>query len=221
MFLSDNIIKAKDVKVIKGTSGDTHRNSAKVIRTWAAPARPLPAAGERSSDKNKDLLDKLKKEMYEKGFADGLKSKEKEISAALGAISAALAKITKLKEDFYSGVEEKMLDLVFAVAGKVINMEISTNREVVLAILREAIAKVTEVNSLKIIMNPDDLSFISERKQDIFRGNSLLENAIFEGNPNVQRGGVLLETDNFEIDARLDHRYDIIKKALTGNQGNS
>jgi flagellar assembly protein FliH len=214
MSLSDNIIKAKNVKITKGKIGDSPRGSATEGRGKAAANKPPFPGSDKGRVDYSQIVDKVKKESYEKGFAQGLESRKKEMAAALKAISLTLAEIKRLKKDFYADIEDRMLDLVFSVTRKVINMEVSTNREVVLSVLREAVKKISDVNGIKILLNPDDLSFIMEMKQDLFRENSLFKDAVFAGSSTVERGGFLLETDNFELDARLEQRFAIVEEAF-------
>jgi flagellar assembly protein FliH len=212
--LSDNIIKAKDIRVVKIEPGAPRKTGLNTATGGMADKQWPPSDGEKERMDSPQLIDKVKKEAYEKGFAEGVGFKKKEMEAALHAISVVLSEVKQLKKDFYAGIEDEMLKLALSVARKVINMEISSNRQVVLAVLNKATRKISEANGLKIFLNPDDLSFIMGMKEELFRENTLLRDAVFESSPGVERGGVLLETDKYEVDARLDEQFKIIKGAL-------
>jgi flagellar assembly protein FliH len=112
-----------------------------------------------------------------------------------------------------------MLGLACSIAEKVIHTEVSTNNEIVLAVLRDAVKNVVDRDGIKIRLNPDDLRFITEMNPDFLQGISGLKNMTFEGDAGIQRGGVILETISGEVDARLEQQLTEIKKTFKKNLG--
>lgn len=213
---SNAIIKAENVKLLR-----SHATSA-----------PLPdgkntGSGKEAGSEGKETTfqndeqskwlqasSALKKESYEKGFTEGLEFRKKEFIAAIAAMNSAVTELQTLKKRHYAENENEILDLVLAVARKVIHTEAAINRNVALEILREAVKNINDEGGLRVHLHPDDLRFIMEMKKELLKENEIFNNAVFESDPGLERGGVLLETEHLEVDARLDHQFEKIKEAF-------
>ncbi|MCK9362247.1 MAG: flagellar assembly protein FliH [Syntrophales bacterium] len=213
---SDTVIKAKNVKLLKGRP-----NSAALT----SENREDRQSGSRSSqsglkslgpeqEKWVKIIDTVKKEAYEKGFAEGEKLRKKELLDAVVAMSAAVKEIGTLKKKFYEENEKDVLQLALAVARKVIHTEVSASSDVVLSVLKDAVKEIANEKGLKVRLNPDDLRVIMELKNDLFQENAAFKNAVFEGDAGIKRGGVALETEHLEVDARLEKQLDKIKESF-------
>jgi flagellar assembly protein FliH len=212
---SDTIIKAKNVKLLREHPDPVSLIAEKTAGKGNAPlSRPGVTGAEQEQGKLRKLISSVKKETYEKGFAEGMEFRKQELLASVAAMAAAVAEIKTLKKQFYAENEKEVLELALAVAQKVIHTEVRTSREVVLAVLRDAVKKVADENGLKVRLNPEDLRFIMEMKQDLLQENVVFKNAVFEGDAGIKRGGVVLGTDHLEVDARLEQQFDKIKEAL-------
>lgn len=216
--MSDKIIKATQVKLV----GNPAERPVPQHR-----AQPVPAGGRvsgqgaegaaRSGDRHgatDHLLDQAKKEAYEKGLADGRALRHKEFVQLLGTMTEATRQAGELKKRLYQEAEGQILQLAIAVAEKVIHTEVGTNRNIVLDVLRAAAKNVVDHDNIKIRLNPGDLGYLVEMKQELSQEVGWLKDAAFEGDPSIKPGGVLLETTSGEIDARLDQQLAEIQKSF-------
>jgi len=220
MHLSDKVIKAKNVTMVEdpilpsgqllsninGMKSDDLHQKASVLFSKGGEKRKL-----------EERIAGTKKEAYEKGFSEGMESREKEFLAALNTMAEVTREISEFKKNFYSEVEEQMLGLACSIAEKVIHTEVSTNKNIVLAVLREAVKNVVDQDGMKIRLNPDDLRFITEMKPDFLQGINGVKNTTFEEDASIKRGGVILETISGEVDARLEQQLIEIKKSFKRN----
>jgi flagellar assembly protein FliH len=215
--LSDKIIKAQNVKFMEKPAG-THvqyLGSKGGLRESGVPQKGsdlLLHAGE--PERLSQEIANVKKEAYEKGFTNGIESRKKEIVQILKAMTQVTREVVELKKRLYAEAEEQMLHLVFSIAEKVIHTEVSTNKKIVLEVLREAAKNVVDRDSIKIHLNPEDLRFIAEIKPDLFQEFNWLKSAVFEEDASIKPGGVLLETLSGEVDARLEQQLEEIKSAF-------
>ncbi|MCK5514895.1 MAG: hypothetical protein KAJ00_10380, partial [Deltaproteobacteria bacterium] len=73
--------------------------------------------------------DSLEKEAYEKGFAQGEKAGmelgEKRFDSILKGFTETLEGVRKIKEEAYCNSEQEMMELVLAIARKIIQKEVS------------------------------------------------------------------------------------------------
>jgi flagellar assembly protein FliH len=217
--LSNKVIKAIDVKLIEGPgpvgaqgpSVGTQRELRKSGLTRKSGEFP---SHERGVGNLADVVAKAKREAYEKGFSEGAESRKREITQALSAMVAATRETSELKKKLYEEAEGQMLQLIFSIVEKVIHMEVSTNKGVVLEVLRQATKNVVSRDSMKIHMNPADHRFIMELKPELLQEMNWLKNAIFEEDSSIKPGGVILETKSGEVDARLEQQLKEIKSSF-------
>lgn len=213
---SNAIIKAENVKLMRQNSPSAPppdvRNNAGRQGGGSVGNEAISRNDEQS--KWLKITSTIKKESYEKGFAEGLEFRKKEFLAVVAAMTAAVTEIRTLKKKHYAEKENEMLDLVLAVARKVIHTETTINKNVALEILRETVKNINDEGVLKVHLHPEDLRFIMEMKNELLKENEIFKNAVFESDAGLERGGVLLETEHLEVDARLDHQFEKIKEAF-------
>jgi flagellar assembly protein FliH len=215
--LSDKVIKAKNVKLMGNPSGTPgqYRSSNVGLRESGAPPKGselLSHTGEQG--RLSAEIANVKKEAYDKGFSAGIESRKKEIAQILKTMAEAIREAATLKKRLYSEAEEQMLRLVFSIAEKVIHTEVSTNKKIVLEVLREAAKSVVDRDGITIHLNPEDLRFIMELKTELIKENSWLKDAAFEEDASIKPGGVLLETLSGEVDARMEQQFKEIKSSF-------
>ncbi len=216
MPLSDSVIKARDVRLLRESHDHSVANLDSGRNGRNDDSSRLAAIALLQQEKEHLLksIDTAKQEAYEKGFQEGLEHKRQDLLSAISAISAAVEEVTTFKQRFYDENEQDVLDLVLAVAEKVIHTELTVNRSIALAILKDSVKKVAEEDGLRIRLNPEDFEFVMEMKKHLAPENNVFKKAVFESDSSVRRGGVLLETEHLEVDARLEQQFEKVKESL-------
>ena len=107
-----------------------------------------------------------------------------------------------------------MVELALAIAQKVICREIATDKETVLCVAKEALAKVDDPGKIKIKMSPSDLQFFSETRYQLSNLISDIDNVTFEAEESIQSGGCVIETDLGEIDARIERQLQAVEESF-------
>ncbi len=159
-------------------------------------------------------LSRVSDESYRKGFSEGVEFQKKEISSVLDALSAMTATIPLIKKDIMAKTEEQIVKLAFAVAEKVINHEVATNKEVILGVLKGVSKNISVTEGIKIRLNPEDFHYIMEMKKDYLQSIEGVRNAVFEEDVSIKRGGAVVETMLGEVDARLESQLKEIRDAM-------
>jgi flagellar assembly protein FliH len=210
MRLSDKVIKAKDVKL----AGKPLLPPTYFIRGQSrGKDGELINPGAEQQEENQRIAE-VRKEAYEQGFSEGLLFQKNECLHTMKTLFSLINDVGGLKKKFYEETEEQMLDLVFSVAGKVIHTEVNTNRNIVLAVLREAIKKIVDRDGMKIRLHPNDFRLMMDMKPDFLKEMNGVKNVVFEEDAGINQGGAVLETLSGEVDARLEHQLQEIKMAL-------
>jgi len=167
-------------------------------------------------NKNSDSGNRFDAQSYQEGFDEGmdkgLKEGEKtgcertaqKLAPVLDSLRQALLQLQTLRQDTYQRIEKEVVELALAIARKVICREIAVDKEVVVCVAREALAKVEDPGRITLKLNPSDLQFIHETKYQLSDIIGNIDNITLEPEDSIQSGGCVVETDLGQIDARID-----------------
>jgi flagellar biosynthesis/type III secretory pathway protein FliH len=149
--------------------------------------------------------DEREEQAYRKGFAEGkaqglndgqetgFELGTKKIEPLISAIKEALIQLNAIREETYLQLEKEVVELAIAIAQKVICREIATDKETVVCVAKEALAK---------DLIPD------------------VNNVTFEAEENIQSGGCIIETELGEIDARIEKQLQAVKESFLSTMEN-
>jgi len=201
MHSYSRIIKAKDVKMPEQPASKT---------------RPP----EEIRKETEERIKIAEKDTYDRGFSEGLREgidrEKKQLSLVAGSVANLIRELKKMKKDFQENSEKEIMDLVFLIAGKVIHKEVSTGREVILSVLRDAMKNMQEREGVRIRLNPVDYSHIKEVKPDFLES---FNNILIEKDEGIGQGGAMIETYSEIVDARLDQQLNKIMETLRDEHG--
>jgi flagellar assembly protein FliH len=193
------------------------------VKFCPAPGDASPSAGGLDPGRVKDAFAKkiriAEQEFYEKGLSDGIRKgrdlEKRETLQTMQAMSKIVKEMSALKKSTLENLEGEILQLALAVAEKVVHLEVSTNREVIRGVLREALRNISDRENMKIRVHPQDFRFMMEVKSDFLQSFDGVRNVTFAEDDSIQRGGAIIETACGEVDARLDQQCNEIKTAMT------
>jgi len=171
--------------------------------------------GSEIKETEKQIEERIKiaaKQAYEKGFSEGMikgvEQEKRELSLAAESIAKLVRELKMLKEEFLKSAEKGIIDLAFSIAGRVIHKEVSTGREVVLSVLKDAMKNMSERDGVVIRLNPGDYCYIIEAKPD-FLDN--FGDILIVKDEKIDQGAAVIETHWGTVDARLDQQLDKIR----------
>ena len=168
----------------------------------------------------------LNEQAYQRGFADGRKKGmidgentwhaqgEKKIKPLLISLQEVLLQLNNIRKETYRKIEKEVVELALAIARQVICQEITIDREIVVCVAREALAKVEDPGRIKIKMSPSDLQFIKETRSQLSNLIENIDNVTLEAAENIQSGGCIIETDLGEIDARIEKQLQAVEESF-------
>jgi flagellar assembly protein FliH len=210
------VIKSEEVKFLQTPGGFASSLSCDL-------GDPSLISGGFSMGRIKDALTKkiqlAEQESYKNGLSDGVrKGRELQLTEAqqtLQAMASVVKETSKLKKSILDNAEQQIVQLSMAIAERVIHLEVTTNREVIRGVLKEAIKNISDRENMKIRVHPQDLHYMLEIKSDFLHGFDGVKNIVFEEDEAILRGGAIIETLCGEVDARLDQQYNEIKTLMT------
>lgn len=160
----------------------------------------------------------LEQEAYEKGFAqgekDGLDLGEKKAVKVIENLENLFNEISRLKGNMVTRYEKEILELIFAIAGKVIHRQIGFDETVVKETVTKALYLATDKSKIVLKVSPQDFEYIESVRPEFFTQYSELKSLTVTHDPSITRGGCLLETPYGDVDARVETQLEKICQCL-------
>jgi flagellar assembly protein FliH len=167
-------------------------------------------------------IEEAKKQGYEQGFSEGFKKgseiQKDEVLAITNALHAIMEEVSLFKEKTIETSEKQILDLCFSIAEKIINQEISSDKNVILSVLKAAFRNIADRENIKVRLNPQDYQYMVEIKNEFISSMDGLRNVFFEEDGSIARGGAIIETSSGEVDARISEQLHEVKAGITNLQ---
>ena len=166
----------------------------------------------------KENIASIEQEAYEEGFVqgekDGFELGEKKALKVIENIENLFNEITDLKNDILKQYEKEILELIFAVAEKVVHHEVKLDDTVVKSAIFAALELAVEKSKVVFNVNPDDYDYVEKLRPELFNQNKELKSIVVTSNPAVTRGGCFLETPYGNIDATIESMLEKISHCL-------
>ncbi len=156
----------------------------------------------------------IREKAQQEGFSAGLD----QASQVLDELREVIATHMQLREQALDSVVQEIAGLAMEVAARIIKTEVSCDDTLVLSIVRDTIQKSGQrtghssgrgVKSILVKVNPDDVSTVKAAiKSDSIP--SMNAELIVMGEPTVDLGSCIIETDSGLIDASFTTQLDIL-----------
>ncbi len=170
--------------------------------------------GELNSD-----IKNVKRDAYNKGLEDGLNKGRlltlKEIGTEIKILKGLIEGTERLKDELYRKIENDVVEISVMIAKKIIGDIAEEDRDIVVNIAKEAIKRASDREVLRIRVAPVDYDALNKKRSELLQCIDGIKSLIFEADESVQPGGCLIETNQGEIDARIESQIKVIKGALT------
>jgi flagellar biosynthesis/type III secretory pathway protein FliH len=204
--------------------------STPAIAAWTLDELPLYGGEvlggrERAADQGVDdaaaerALQASLDEAYARGYSDGegaaRASSRAELQSAIAALRQALAAVAEGTDRWVDNAEEHICALAIGVAQQIIEREIATDVELVVELVRRALAEIPAEQPVAVRVNPVDLALLSEAEPDA-PGAVTRRDLSWIGDPRIARGGCLVEGRDRVIDGRVDTALERLYRRLAG-----
>ena len=220
--MSDKVIKSENIDMVNSALGKKRefvRFYSKEKDHVGISGGKNGRAGNNSIQAELSRFEKAETEAYANGFTEGRKAgaedERRKLSEAMEALTNSMRELDRLKNGCLEGNQEKILNLVFSVTEKVINREISTNRDIVHGVLKSAIKQVLDKEGIIVRLHPEDYRYMMETNPGIIDGFDDIRSMSIVEDSTIRRGGVVIDTSSGEVDARLDQQLHEVRKAIS------
>jgi flagellar assembly protein FliH len=164
-------------------------------------------------------LEELQKQAYDEahaeGFAAGLAAGEAELNLRVQRLDALLASLARPCELLDESGEKSLVDLGVMIARQLFRRELRIDRSHVIGVVREAISLLPgSSRDVTVKLHPEDMALVSEL---LARPEGQRAWAIAE-DPLIDRGGCKVVTENSQIDAQVETRFEAVVTAIVGDE---
>ncbi len=174
----------------------------------------------RNEDPERYDPEAIRKKKYEEAYKAGEKAGFEAGLAKAGGVLQRLEILThaleQSREERYTRLEEEILDLIFRIAEKVIHCEVRKDVAARTAIVVAGLRKFKGHEKIRIRISSPDLEAVQEALPTLCAMNGITGEVILQEDPGISEGGCILETDQCEVDARIEKGLQVIEEALKG-----
>ncbi|HEY9187076.1 MAG TPA: FliH/SctL family protein [Ignavibacteria bacterium] len=165
------------------------------------------------------------KQEYDKGFHEGRKSAlmqleteyKKRITPTINQLTNLIDSIKQEFDEYKKNLDRYIISLSIAIAEKIIKREVKIDSDIVIMQIKEAISKIIGVDSITIVINPNDEENLRKFKDEITNKFDNLKEINIQTNELIEQGSCKIESQLGNVDARFESQLKIIEEALLNN----
>lgn len=161
----------------------------------------------------------IEREAFSKGYAQGeragMDAAATRADAMLRRLAQTIEELGALRSEMIHRTERQAVQLVLAIAERIVQREVTLDRTLLLAIARVALDRLGECGSATIRLHPDDFQAIGVKP-------SIVDAAVqVVADPAVSRGGCHVESDFGFMDASPESQFRELARALLSDADQS
>lgn len=166
----------------------------------------------------KGEVNQREKTAYQKGFHqgrdEGIRMGQEEIRPYIQVFQTIVKEWEERKETLFKENEVVIVQLAFEIAKKVVHQEISTNPDLILYVVREALKKVDKEGHLIIKLNTEDVAVLERGMKTHLPELKQFTDIQLVPEKSIERGGCILESESGIINAELNVQLQKIEDSL-------
>jgi flagellar assembly protein FliH len=155
-------------------------------------------------------LERLEQQAKREGYQAGLEKAEN----VLRRLEGLIVGLEKTRAELYGKLEQEILDLIFRIAEKVIHAEIQSDNSARTSILGAGLRKLKDSEKIVVRVSPADFAVIQEVLPGLKEQNGMVGQVTLQEDPQVSEGGCVLESEQCEVDGRIETTLQAIEEAL-------
>ncbi len=150
---------------------------------------------------------------FNQGIADGRAAAQAEMDEMLATMRGLIEMARVERHKIIQSAEPEIVRLSVAIAERVLNGHIAQQPETVLDMVRSAITRLVNRETVTVRVNPADIEIMREHREHLMTMNDIDNMRLIE-DQRVDRGGVLIETDAGTIDAKVSTQMREVRRLL-------
>jgi flagellar assembly protein FliH len=155
---------------------------------------------------------------YEKGRAAAIEKMQGEYAVKTNELqkrfNAFCAGVETAKRSMFINAHSILLELCFELVKKIIQTEVSANPDIILSVVKKALAYIDDKDRLVIRVAKDDMETVSGHKDFWLPIGERLESISIEPDERLERGGCIIESNSGAADARLGVQMNDLRELV-------
>jgi len=185
-------------------------------QTLTGIPEPRPAARPAQQDLEERAAT-IERDAFVKGYAEGersgMEAAATRTDAMLRRLAQTIDELVGLRAEIVRKSERQTVQLVLAIAERVVQREITLDRSLLIGMARAALDRLGEHGSATIRLNPADLAAIGDTVDVHGMGVQV------SADPVVSRGGCLVQSDFGFMDVSPDAQFRELARQLLADEG--
>jgi flagellar assembly protein FliH len=198
------------------TTSLSNQSTPGAAEKWDAPSfGGVADGGYLTASHLEDLQKQAYEEAHAEGYADGIAAGEAELNLRVRRLDELLTSLAKPYELLDETVEKGLVDLAITIAKQLFRRELRADPSHVIGVVREAISLLPgSSRDVTVKLHPEDMALVGEL---LARPEGQRAWAIAE-DPLIDRGGCKVVTQNSQIDAQVEKRFESVVTAIVGDE---
>ncbi len=167
-----------------------------------------------TEDKKEEIIKKAYKEGFDKGHQDSFDSYKPILEKTLAKLEQIISQAINKRNEIIESSEKQLSDISITIAKKIIKSISESDQSIIIRNVTESIRKIKGKTRITIRVNINDLELITHHKDEFYQMLNNIEQVNILEDPNIERGGCVIETDFGEIDARISSQFNKIESAI-------
>lgn len=142
------------------------------------------------------------------------KGREQGRQEVLAQAQEVIAKAALQRDQMFVDARVEILQLALRVAERIIGRDLERQPETIVEICATAIEATRQNKAMVLRLNPVDAKVLRERQKDLFERVGQVVAIAFKEDPEVGRGGVIIQTDGGTTDAQLSTQIEMLRQVL-------
>lgn len=184
--------------------GDAARRAAEILERAREQARAvhLQAAAEGRA------------QGYAEGLERGRAEARREAAGILEAAGNLARCIAQRERAIVEQAERDVVDLALTAAERIVRKRVREDAEIAVAVVREAVARVSGARQVRVRVSPLELEAVRSRRDEFMELLDAAAALEVVEDPRISPGGCVVETPTGNVDARIEEQIEAVRRTL-------
>lgn len=160
----------------------------------------------------------LKEQAKQAGWQEGIHASEVEAEEIRGQARSVLNQAREIYHQTLAKMESEIVDLAVDIAERVVMAQLAVEPRTVMEIARECMELVKNRPLVNIYVNDADFTLVKDGKNELLQGLPGRVELNILVDKGIQPGGCRIETEQGQVDATLETRWQEVTRALYGQE---
>lgn len=156
----------------------------------------------------------IAEEAWQRGYAEGTEAARQQNESILAEAEEIRLSASEEHDSIMAGMETEIVELLLDVARKVVSSEITTNRDVILHLVKEAMDNCSGKTGAVLRLSPTDCDYLEENRDALLTMTQGADSLEIKRDSTLKQGDCIIETSMGCVDAGVGTRMDKIGEAF-------